>query len=813
MWLAPAAVVLGTAVLVLAFVRGRRMGALVVEPLPVVVRAVETTESRGRIYRRARDRARAAAVLRLGSTDRLARRLALPPHATEAVQAAAAAASGMPPAQVAALLAGPPPTTDVELHTLANCPGRSRGEGPYVMTDQHQFPPPEHGRRRPASAAPAQQPAVHPAAAPDARAALLAVRAEVAKAVVGQDAAVAGLLVALLAQGHILLEGVPGVAKTLLVRSIAAALDVETKRVQFTPDLMPGDLTGSLVYDAANSDFTFRQGPVFTNLLLADEINRTPPKTQSALLEAMEERQVSVDGRAHPLPQPFMVAATQNPVEYEGTYPLPEAQLDRFLLKVTLPLPPREDEIAVLRRHATGFDPRDLHAAGLRPVASAADLAAGAEAVRTVEISDEVTAYIVDIARATRSSPSLALGREPARGHRADGDLPRVGVDQRPRVRHPRRRQGARPRHPRAPAVAATGGRARGRQRAPRSSRARSERCRSRADGPDLPRRGAGPAGAGAGRPVAAGRHGALVVGRDAGPHRARRAARLVPARACTLTREGPGQVRLGEDTRHLAAGHQRRAAPACAARSATPGRRRPGPTPPGTRSTSRAGERTRVTTTMHPTRRGDRVAAPGHGALHRPTRAGRAPALVRGARAAAHPAPVPGPQAPAQPAGRAAPARRPGGAAHPRPGHRVRQPARLRRRRRRPQHRLAGHRSAPAPRRAHLAARAAPSDRHRHRHLAHLRRSGRRRAPARRRDGCRPAARPRWPATPATGCRCSPATAWCRRGSAAPTGPSCCTTRSAPWPRSRRGWSRPTGRCWPPRSGGWAPSAPSSCC
>ncbi|QGN56615.1 MoxR family ATPase [Nostocoides sp. HKS02] len=251
------------------------------------------------------------------------------------------------------------------------------------------------------------------AAAPDARAALLAVRAEVAKAVVGQDAAVAGLLVALLTGGHILLEGVPGVAKTLLVRSLAAALSVETKRVQFTPDLMPGDLTGSLIYDASTSDFTFRAGPVFTNLLLADEINRTPPKTQSALLEAMEERQVSVDGRAHPLPVPFMVAATQNPVEYEGTYPLPEAQLDRFLLKVSLPVPPRDDEIAVLRRHATGFDPRDLAAAGLRPVASVDDLAAGAEAVRTVEISEEVTAYIVDIARATRTSPSVALGVSP----------------------------------------------------------------------------------------------------------------------------------------------------------------------------------------------------------------------------------------------------------------------------------------------------------------------------------------------------------------------------------------------------------------
>lgn len=252
-----------------------------------------------------------------------------------------------------------------------------------------------------------------PATAPGARAALLAVRAEVAKAVVGQDAAVAGMLVALLARGHILLEGVPGVAKTLLVRSVAAALDVQTTRVQFTPDLMPGDLTGSLVYDAARSDFRFRPGPVFTNLLLADEINRTPAKTQSALLEAMQERQVSVDGQPHALPQPFLVAATQNPVEYEGTYPLPEAQLDRFLLKVALPLPPREDEISVLRRHAEGFDPGDLAAAGLRPVASAADLDAGARAVRAVAISPEVTGYIVDIARATRSSPSLALGVSP----------------------------------------------------------------------------------------------------------------------------------------------------------------------------------------------------------------------------------------------------------------------------------------------------------------------------------------------------------------------------------------------------------------
>jgi MoxR-like ATPase len=249
--------------------------------------------------------------------------------------------------------------------------------------------------------------------APDARDALRALRAEVAKAVVGQDAAVTGLVIALLCRGHVLLEGVPGVAKTLLVRTLAAALSLQTKRVQFTPDLMPGDVTGSLVYDARTSAFSFREGPVFTNLLLADEINRTPPKTQAALLEAMEERQVSVEGDARALPDPFVVVATQNPVEYEGTYPLPEAQLDRFLLKLTMPLPPREDEVGVLTRHAEGFDPRDLRAAGVRPVAGAAELEAGRAAVRAVTIAPEVVGYVVDLARATRSSPSLQLGVSP----------------------------------------------------------------------------------------------------------------------------------------------------------------------------------------------------------------------------------------------------------------------------------------------------------------------------------------------------------------------------------------------------------------
>jgi MoxR-like ATPase len=279
------------------------------------------------------------------------------------------------------------------------------------------FPTTRQGTARPYPPAPTDADAdVDADAATEAAAArdaLAAVRIEVAKAVVGQDAAVTGLVIALLCRGHVLLEGVPGVAKTLLVRSLSAALRLDTSRIQFTPDLMPGDVTGSLVYDARSSEFSFREGPVFTNLLLADEINRTPPKTQASLLEAMEERQVSVDGRARALPDPFVVAATQNPVEYEGTYPLPEAQLDRFLLKLTMPLPPREVELEVLARHAAGFDPRDLAGAGVRAVAGPADLAAGMRAVRRVSVAPEVMGYIVDVVRATRSSPSLSLGVSP----------------------------------------------------------------------------------------------------------------------------------------------------------------------------------------------------------------------------------------------------------------------------------------------------------------------------------------------------------------------------------------------------------------
>ena len=245
------------------------------------------------------------------------------------------------------------------------------------------------------------------------REAMNRVRIEVGKAVVGQDGTVTGLLIALLARGHVLLEGVPGVAKTLLVRAFSGALGLDTKRIQFTPDLMPGDVSGSLVYDARAGEFEFRPGPVFTNVVLADEINRTPPKTQSALLEAMEERQVSTDGVTRPLPEPFLVAATQNPIEQEGTYTLPEAQLDRFLLKLIVDIPPRDAELAVLRRHAEGFDPRDLAAAGLRQAVDATQIRAAQRAVASVTVADDVLAYLVDLAQATRRSPSVQLGVSP----------------------------------------------------------------------------------------------------------------------------------------------------------------------------------------------------------------------------------------------------------------------------------------------------------------------------------------------------------------------------------------------------------------
>ncbi len=245
----------------------------------------------------------------------------------------------------------------------------------------------------------------------DARDALTAVRAEVGRVIVGQDGVVSGLITALLAGGHVLLEGVPGVAKTLTVKALAASLDVEMRRVQFTPDLMPSDVTGQLVLTPDGQELTFRQGPVFTNLLLADEINRTPPRTQAALLEAMEEGQVSAEGTSHRLPRPFMVVATQNPVEYEGTYPLPEAQLDRFLFKLVVGYPDAAQEAEVLARHDAGMDPHDLSA--LTAVADPAVIEAARREVAAVPAEVPVREYIVALARATRDAPSVSLGVSP----------------------------------------------------------------------------------------------------------------------------------------------------------------------------------------------------------------------------------------------------------------------------------------------------------------------------------------------------------------------------------------------------------------
>ena len=251
--------------------------------------------------------------------------------------------------------------------------------------------------------------------AQDPRDAVLALRAEIAKVVVGQEGTLSGLVAALLVRGHVLLEGVPGVAKTLLVKTMAHALDLDFKRVQFTPDLMPSDVTGQLVLDVdgGGRGFTFREGPIFTNLFLADEINRTPPKTQSALLEAMEERQVTAEGLARELPDPFIVIATENPVEQEGTYPLPEAQLDRFMFKLIVGYPTFEQEAEVLLRHHRGMDPHDIVAAGVRPVANAADLEAARQLVEQVVVEPTVLQYVVAICRATRESPSVELGVSP----------------------------------------------------------------------------------------------------------------------------------------------------------------------------------------------------------------------------------------------------------------------------------------------------------------------------------------------------------------------------------------------------------------
>jgi MoxR-like ATPase len=233
--------------------------------------------------------------------------------------------------------------------------------------------------------------------------------AEIEKAVVGLDDVVDHLVIAAVVGGHVLLEGVPGVAKTLLANATAKALGLDFRRVQFTPDMLPSDLTGTMVIRGA--ELVFRPGPVFTSVLLADEINRTPPKTQAALLEAMQERQVSVDGEPHALPDPFLVVATQNPIEYEGTYPLPEAQIDRFLFKVDVGYPGIDAERRILTLEHDGVRPTGLD--DIRPVATGAELVGARRQVTDTSVTDEVRDYVLSIVRATRELPSIELGASP----------------------------------------------------------------------------------------------------------------------------------------------------------------------------------------------------------------------------------------------------------------------------------------------------------------------------------------------------------------------------------------------------------------
>ncbi|MFM6931862.1 MAG: AAA family ATPase [Novosphingobium sp.] len=240
-----------------------------------------------------------------------------------------------------------------------------------------------------------------------------AIRTEVAKAVVGQAETVDGLLVALMAQGHVLLEGPPGTAKTFLAQCFAATLGLHFGRIQFTPDLMPGDILGSNLFNFQTSQFTLTRGPIFCDLLLADEINRTPPKTQAALLEAMQERRVTLDGEVHPLAPHFMVVATQNPIESQGVYPLPEAQLDRFLFKLLVAYPSAEEEAKIVARFGERAGPAQVADFGIARVADAATLEAAAQAVKGVTLAESIVDYIVRLVRATRDSADLASGASP----------------------------------------------------------------------------------------------------------------------------------------------------------------------------------------------------------------------------------------------------------------------------------------------------------------------------------------------------------------------------------------------------------------
>jgi MoxR-like ATPase len=240
-----------------------------------------------------------------------------------------------------------------------------------------------------------------------------ALREQIGRVIVGQDEAIHLLFIALMSEGHLLLEGPPGTGKTLLARAFAASLRLDFKRIQFTPDLMPGDLLGTNLFNFQTSTFTLTRGPIFTELLLGDEINRTPPKTQAALLEAMQERTVTLDGRSHPLSAGFMVVATQNPIEQEGTYPLPEAQLDRFLFKVLVGYPDRDQERAMVRLHGHQTAMQDPGRLGLAPLCDLAFLTAARQVVAGLRLSDEIVGYVVDLVRATRENPALRYGASP----------------------------------------------------------------------------------------------------------------------------------------------------------------------------------------------------------------------------------------------------------------------------------------------------------------------------------------------------------------------------------------------------------------